>query len=56
MKMKDFSSTTEEKKRKVPAKKRAAVKAKSKTSVYGWYIAGGVVAVSMAVFVYVLIM
>jgi len=39
-------------------KKRAAVKVESKTSVstYGWYVAGGVVAVSVAVAVYVFVL
>lgn len=52
------SSSEEVMKKKVPAKRRAAVKAKTTTTVstYGWYVAGGIVAVSVAVVVYIFVL
>lgn len=50
------SEMKEKKEKKSEPKKRAAVKAKTKTSVatYGWYAAGGLVAITIVVAAYVL--
>lgn len=42
--------------RKKPAKKAASVKSTTRVSTYGWYAAGGVVIVSVAVAVYVFVL
>lgn len=55
----DVSSSEDEeieKRRRRPAKRTVAVKSKTSVTTYGWYAAGGVVVVSIAVAVYVFVL
>lgn len=48
--------TSKTRKSKAPTKKKTEVKTSSRISTYGWYAAGGIVAVAIAVSVYVFVM
>jgi len=48
--------TSKTRKSKAPKKKKTEVKTSSRISTYGWYAAGGIVAVAIAVSVYVFVM